>query len=150
LNSEQAMGVAFANVFRPEQLQGVPVWLGDSNAPGGRRINREAFLNLGEFRQGSLGRNALDGFGMSQVDFSMRRDFLVKEQRAIELRLEAFNLFNQANFGDPVRFLASPLFGESVSMLNLMLGTGTPGSGLTPKFQMGGSRSLQVVLKFRF
>lgn len=150
LNSEQAMGVVFANVFRPEQLQGMAVWLPDSNAPGGRRINRAAFRDLGGFRQGSLGRNAINGFGMSQVDLSMRRDFLVKEQRALELRLEAFNLFNQANFGDPVRFLASPLFGESVSMLNLMLGTGTPGSGLTPKFQVGGSRSLQMVLKLRF
>lgn len=150
LNSEQAMGVVFANIYRPEYIQGSAVWLPDSNAPGGRRINRAAFRDLGNFQQGSLGRNALDGFGMSQVDLSLRRDLFVKEQRALELRLEAFNLFNQANFGDPVRFLASPLFGESVSMLNLMLGTGTPGSGLTPKFQVGGSRSLQMVLKLRF
>jgi hypothetical protein len=35
-------------------------------------------------------------------------------------------------------------------MLNLMLGTGSPGSGLAPIFQSGGARSLRFVLRFRF
>jgi len=49
-----------------------------------------------------------------------------------------------------VRFLSSPLFGQSPSMLSMMLGTGSPGSGLTPIFQSGGARSVQVSLRFRF
>ena len=50
----------------------------------------------------------------------------------IQVRLEAFNVLNQANFADPVKYLSSAVFGQSTSMLNLMLGTGSPGSGLVP------------------
>jgi len=35
-------------------------------------------------------------------------------------------------------------------MLNLMLGTGSPGSGLAPVFQGGGARSLQIAVRFSF
>ena len=66
------------------------------------------------------------------------------------MRLEAFNALNQANFADPVRYLSSPVFGQSTSMLNLMLGTGSPGSGLSPLLQNGGARSVQGTIRFRF
>jgi len=64
--------------------------------------------------------------------------------------VEAFNALNQANFGDPVKYLDSPLFGQSTSMLNLSLGTGSPGSGLAPLFESGGPRMFQGTLRFRF
>jgi len=35
-------------------------------------------------------------------------------------------------------------------MLNLMLGNGSPRSGLTPLFQPGGPRSVEIGLKLRF
>ena len=57
---------------------------------------------------------------------------------------------NEANFADPVRFMSSPMFGRSTSMLNLMLGTGSPGSGLAPILQTGGARSFQAALRFYF
>jgi hypothetical protein len=66
------------------------------------------------------------------------------------LRLEAFNAFNHPNFADPVRYLTSPIFGQSPSMLNMMLGTGSPGSGLSPILQVGGPRSLQGSIRFVF
>jgi hypothetical protein len=87
---------------------------------------------------------------MSQLDLALRRDFSLSEKRSIQLRLEAYNALNHPNFADPIRFLASPLFGQSPSMLNLMLGTGSPGSGLAPLFQTGGPRSLQITVRFRF
>jgi len=148
LQAETALGASYANLFRPDLVYGVPVWLSDPDAPGGARINPAAFLSSGN--QGNLGRNAVTGFGMSQLDLTLRRNFLLSERRSIELRLEAFNALNQANLADPVRFLVSPLFGESSSMLNLMLGSGSPGRGLTPAFQIGGARSLQLGLRFHF
>ncbi len=150
LDAEQAMGLNFVNIFRLHQFPGTNPWIADAAAPGGRRLNAAAFQNAPAGTQGSLGRNALRGFGMSQVDLSLRRDFAFAERRSLQLRVEAFNALNQANFGDPVRFLASPLFGSSASMLNLMLGTGSPGSGLAPLFQMGGPRSVQISLRIRF
>jgi hypothetical protein len=87
---------------------------------------------------------------MTQLDLDIRRDLVAHERSSLQLRIAAFNVFNHANFADPVRFLASPLFGQSPSMLNFMLGTGSPGSGLAPMFQAGGARSLQIALRFRF
>jgi hypothetical protein len=150
LNAEAAMGVNFGNVFRPDRIPGQPLWLRDASAPGGRRLNAAAFRAAGAFTQGTLGRNAIAGFGMSQVDLALRREFEVCERAALQFRVEAFNALNQANFADPARHLASPVFGYSVSMLNSMLGTGSPGSGLTPMFQTGGARSLQAALRLRF
>jgi len=117
---------------------------------GGRRLNGAAFRAAPGSAQGNLGRNALNGFGVSQLDLAMRREFSLGERRSIQLRIEAFNALNHPNFADPVRFLASPLFGQSGSMLNLMLGTGSPGSGLAPVFQGGGARSLQIAVRFSF
>ena len=150
LSAEQFMGVSFENVFRPDLVPGQPVWITDPSAPGGRRINPGAFLVPPGSVQGNLGRNALTGFGMSQLDLAVRREFAVGEKRSLQFRLEAFNALNHANFADPIRFLASPLFGQSSSMLNLMLGAGSPGSGLAPVFQAGGPRSLQITVRFRF
>lgn len=150
LNAEQTMGLSFANIYRPDLVPGAPVWLADPAAPGGRRLNRAAFQPRAALEQGNLGRNAVAGFGMSQLDLSMRRDFAFTDQRALQLRVEVFNALNHANPADPVPFLVSPLFGQSPSLLNLMLGTGSPGSGLTPMLQAGGARSVQVALRFRF
>jgi hypothetical protein len=148
LDDETALGLSFADIFRPNLVAGEPVWIMDPQAPGGRRLNPGAFAAIDG--QGDLGRNAIAGFGMSQIDLAVRRTFRIAEKCSVELRAEAFNALNQPAFADPVRFLVDPLFGRSPSMLNLMLGSGTPSSGLTPAFQTGGPRSLQLVLRMHF
>jgi len=148
--NEQYQGILMANAFRPDQLLDQPVWIDDGAAPGGRRLNRAAFQAAPSGKQGSLGRNSIPGFSMGQVDLAARREFRVRDSKVIQLRFEAFNALNQANFGDPVRFLNSAIFGQSTSMLNLMLGTGSPGSGLSPIVQTGGPRSMQATVRFRF
>jgi hypothetical protein len=148
LDAETALGASCANLFRPDRVSGEPVWITDPTVPNGMRINPAAFIATGN--QGNLGRNAITGFGMSQLDLALRRNFVLAERRSIEFRVEAFNALNRVNFADPVRFLASPLFGESPSMLNLMLGSGSPGRGLSPALQIGGARTVQLGLQFRF
>jgi hypothetical protein len=148
LDGENAMGLSFADIFRPDLAAGAPVWIADAQAPGGRRLNPAAFLIVEG--QGNLGRNAITGFGMSQIDLAVRRTVRIAEKCSADLRVEAFNALNHPSFADPVRFLVDPLFGLSPSMLNLMLGGGTPSSGLAPAFQTGGPRSLQLVLRLRF
>ena len=150
LESDQYLGVSLENAFRPDLAWGEPMWIRDDGAPGGRRLNTNAFLDPGPGIQGRLGRNAITGFGMSQADVAVRREFRLTDRRGFQLRIEAFNALNQANFADPVKFLSSPVFGRSPSMLNLMLGTGSPGSGLAPLLQTGGARSLQASMRFRF
>ena len=148
LDNETALGLSFADIYRPNLVAGAPVWIADPQAPGGRRLNPAAFSAIDG--QGNLGRNAITGFGMSQIDLAVRRTFRIAEKYSVELRAEAFNALNQPAFADPVRFLIDPLFGLSPSMQNLMLGSGTPSSGLTPAFQTGGPRSLQLLLRLHF
>jgi len=150
LTNEYYTGVSLANAFRPDLVAGQPLWITDPSMPGGRRLNREAFAVPAEGGQGSLGRNAITGLGMFQMDLALRREFPFHEGRSLEVRLEAFNALNHPNFADPASYLVNPLFGQPLSMLNLMMGTGSPGTGLAPIFQIGGPRSLQAVLRFRF
>jgi hypothetical protein len=148
-DAEQYTGITLSNAFRPNLIPNVPVWITDPNSPGGRVLNPLAFSPAGA-QQGSLGRNAITGFGMAQLDLALRREFRVAERRTIDVRVEAFNALNHPNFADPVKYLNSPFFGQSTSMLNMMLGTGSPGSGLAPMLQNGGARSVEVVVRFRF
>jgi Carboxypeptidase regulatory-like domain len=150
LAAEQYQGISYINAFRPNLVWSQPLWIADANTPGGRRLNPAAFAAAASGVQGTLGRNVLTGFGMSQVDLAVRREFRLHDQMRLQFRLEAFNAFNHPNFADPVRYLTSPLFGESPSMMNMMLGTGSPGSGLSPMLQTGGPRSLQGSVRFVF
>ena len=150
LLNEQYQGISVANAFRPDQILNQPIWIDDASVPAGKRLNRAAFQAAPAGTQGTLGRNSIAGFGMGQVDLALRREFRFQERKVIQVRLEAFNVLNQANFADPVKFLSSAVFGQSTSMLNLMLGTGSPGSGLSPVLQTGGPRSLQATVRFRF
>ncbi|MGH9719611.1 MAG: TonB-dependent receptor domain-containing protein, partial [Bryobacteraceae bacterium] len=150
VNAEHNLGVNLVNVFRPDLAPGNPIWVKDASAPGQLRLNRAAFQIRSQPAQGNLGRNSIAGFGMVQLDAALQREFAFDGHRSLLLRVEALNATNHANLADPVRFLSSPLFGESPSMLNLMLGTGSPATGLTPALQLGGARSIQLGLRFRF
>ena len=143
LAAETYAGLNFANVVRPNLAPGAPVWIG-------RFLNPAAFLVPAGTVEGELGRNAIRGFGITQLDLALHRRFALGERASFELRAEFANALNHPNFADPERYLASPLFGESTSMLNLMLGSGTPRSGLTPAFQLGGPRVIQIGVKFGF
>lgn len=135
---------------RPDLIAGVPVYLDDPNAPGGRRINRAAFAVPAAVRQGSLGYNALRGFNFSQIDFALRRQFSLSEGMKLQLRAEAFNLLNRANFGNPNNVLANPQFGQPTQTLARSLGTGGINGGLSPLYQIGGPRSIQLAIKLLF
>jgi Carboxypeptidase regulatory-like domain len=148
--NEQYQGIGLANAFRPDRILNQPIWIDDASVPAGKRLNRAAFQAAPAGTQGTLGRNSITGFAMGQVDLALRREFRFHDRKVIQVRLEAFNVLNEANFADPVKFLSSAVFGQSTSMLNLMLGTGSPGSGLSPILQTGGPRSLQVTVRFRF
>ncbi|HEY3743810.1 MAG TPA: hypothetical protein VGL53_28390, partial [Bryobacteraceae bacterium] len=137
-------------VLRPNVVQGMPVWIEDPNAPGGRLLNPEAFSIPNGYGQGDLTRNSIRGFGFSQVDLALRKQFRIRDHAALQLRVEVFNAFNRANLSDPQSMLSSSLFGESQSMLNAGLGTGGPANGLMPVYQIGGPRSLQMSLRFSF
>ena len=150
LTDEQPLGQGFDNVGRPDRLPGMPAWIADPSAPGGRRLNPGAFALPPAGAPGTLGRNAIAGNPLAQVDVSLRREFALFRGVSLEVGLNVFNVLNHPAFADPVPFLSSPWFGQSTSMQNLMLGSGSANTGLPPLFQSGGPRSAEVSFRVSF
>ncbi|HWY71291.1 MAG TPA: TonB-dependent receptor [Terriglobales bacterium] len=137
------------SVQRPDVVPGVPFYLNSPNAPGGKVINKAVFATPAT-AQGNLGRNALRGFGATQWDLTLRRQFRFTERLSLQARSDFFNIFNHPNFGSPISFMTSPQFGQSTQMLNSFLGSGGQSGGLNPLYQIGGPRSIQLALKLQF
>jgi len=138
---------------RPDLVPGVPFWLTDPTAPGGQRLNAAAFSIPQQPRQGTLGRNAVPGFGFTQADLSVGRRFDFTERFKLQFRTDLFNVFNHPNFANPRvnllidRTTGKPVFqggGIATQMLNQGLG------GLSALYQIGGPRSVQLSLKLLF
>jgi hypothetical protein len=128
----------------------VPLWIENSSVPGGREVNPAAFQIPTGQTNGTLGRDVLTGCGTFQIDASLRRQFRLHGSSVMEVNASAYNLFNRASFSNPVGYLGSALFGQSTSMQSLMLGSGGPNSGLTPMFQQGSPRTVELGLKISF
>ena len=129
---------------RPNVNQGTPFYLNDPSAPGGRRINRAAFTIPPPGQSGNLGRNELRGLPAWQVDLALRREFTLMESLKLQLRAEAFNVFNHPNFGTIQTNLNAANFGQATNMLNRQLG------GISQLYQIGGPRSMQFSLRLTF
>jgi len=139
------------SVQRPNVIPGVPFYLYPSSAPGGKVINAAAFTTpVPATAQGNLGRNALRGFGATQWDLTLRRQFRFTERLSLQARGDVFNILNHPNFGNPINYLSSPQFGQVTQMLNNYLGGGGQNGGLNPLYQIGGPRSIQLALKLQF
>jgi hypothetical protein len=135
---------------RPNLVPGVPLWISNPNVAGGEEINAAAFTTPTGAVQGDLGRNALRGFGATEVDLTLRRQFKLRERLSLQARADFFNIFNHPNFGPPTNYLSSPLFGQATQMLGTSLGTGGQNGGLNPLYQIGGPRSAQLAVKLLF
>ena len=105
---------------------------------------------------GNEGRNSLIGPHFRQFDFSVFKNTNITERLKLELRLEAYNLFNHPNFANPYlpNFIADAAgngflsTGQSAGPLRLTT-TGDVGIGY-PFLGSGGPRTLQVAAKFSF
>jgi hypothetical protein len=103
-----------------------------------KQAQADASALIGQFTYGTLGRNALRGPGFINTDVSLSKHlFLFAEKLDSELRLDAFNVFNHANFGNPNTNIENALFGQVST---------TIGSNSTTS----GPRILQVALHLRF
>ena len=86
------------------------------NLYGDGTINN--FLNPAAFEQPALGtfgdspRNGLEGPGNKAVDVSIVRAFQINASQRIEARVEAFNVFNWNNWGNPQTNFSSGQFGR--------------------------------------
>lgn len=77
----------------------------------GRWFNTDAFAVPANFRFGNAGRSILRGPGVANVDLNLMKNFAMTERWKVEVRGEAYNAFNHANFGLPGASVAAPAFG---------------------------------------
>ncbi|HVD93693.1 MAG TPA: TonB-dependent receptor [Vicinamibacterales bacterium] len=66
-------------------------------------------------RPGNAGRNSIRGPGFASTDLSLFKNVELGGARRIQLRVEAFNLFNQAHFNNPSGAINTPNFGKITS-----------------------------------
>ncbi len=89
-------------------------------------------------RGGNLGRNHFRGPGINNWDTVLQKTTHLSERFDLQLRTEAYNLFNRVQFGQPANLLSDPnTFGQSTSQVR------------RPD-QTSGARQIQFGLKLGF
>ena len=103
-----------------------PDWSGsplhiDTNPRAGQFVFNPAQFSLPALgAMGNARRRFFSGPGMEDIDTTLSRSFLVRENRALEFRAEAFNVFNHAQFFSAASVegnISSTSFGQAVSAM---------------------------------
>jgi len=71
---------------------------------------RRTLAQTGE-RPGDEGRNVVRGPGFNRTDLSLLKNFAIRKDDVLQLRVEAFNVFNQARFAQPGATIGTASFG---------------------------------------
>lgn len=74
-------------------------------------FNLRTLAETGE-RPGDVGRNTVRGPGFQRTDLSIFKNFAFAERHRIQVRIETFNLWNQARFGQPNGIIGTAPFGQ--------------------------------------
>jgi Carboxypeptidase regulatory-like domain len=99
-------------------------------------LNASAFSTPSAFTFGNAGRNILRGPGLGSWDFSVLRNFRLRESTSLEFRAEMFNILNRANFDIPQRNLSSASFGQIFNTLQPEAGLASGGPGEPRELQL--------------
>lgn len=86
------------NTRRPDLVAGVNPYIVNS---GTLWVNPAAFAVPQPGTFGNLGRNALRGPGISQLDLTLSKRFTITEKTNLEFRAECYNILNHAVFAVP-------------------------------------------------
>lgn len=90
-----------------------------------------SFLVPASFTYGNSGRNILRANALSQVDFTVMKNFPITESKQLQFRAEMFNILNHPTFAAPTTTINTSSGGQVSSTLNA-------------------ARIIQLALKFRF
>jgi hypothetical protein len=131
-------------------IPGRPLYVYGSQFPGGRMFSggqnavNPALALPDAPMPGDAPRNLLRGFPEVQGNFGIRQTYQLWEGVNMQLKIEAFNVFNHPNFGYIDPSFSDLLFGQSTKMLDQSFGN----AGAL--YNQGGPRALQVSVKATF
>ena len=108
---------------RPNLVQGVPIYLNTGDKT--QWLNPAAFALPGIGELGSLGKGSIRGRPITNLDFSVNKNWTFKEKYQIQFRAEMFNVFNHPNFANQAGYQNG---------LNFQGNTTLPGFGHTYKW----------------
>ncbi len=122
---------------RPDYVNGAATVPADQTV--GNWLNLSAYAVPAKGTWGNVGKNTARGPDLWQVDPALTRRFKITERFGLDFRSEFFNVFNRAQYGDPVANISNAVqFGRIVAPVN----TGSTGSG-TP-------RQIQLMLRLNY
>jgi Carboxypeptidase regulatory-like domain len=125
-------GYSVSGSERPDVYSNVPIVPALQTARSW--INAAAFYAPANGTFGNLGRNALSGPGLWQVDAALAKKIAFTERLGVQFRAEVFNVFNRAQYGQPNANLSTPgNFGAITTTVN----EGATGSGTPRQIQLG-------------
>jgi hypothetical protein len=85
---------------------------------------------------GNMARNAIYGPHFFDVDVALMKDIAITERVTFSFGAQAYNIFNHANFDQPVNDISNPQFGSSIATVGpptSLLGSFV-GAGSSPRF----------------
>ena len=97
---------------------GAPLAINSNPRNGLLYFNPAAFSDNALGTIGTASRRSFSGPGMFNTDLALLRNFKITETKALQFRLETFNLFNQAQFFGPAAVngdVGNSLFGQVVN-----------------------------------
>ena len=101
-------------------------------------LNPAAFALPANGTYGNSGRNRFRGPALWQADLGLAKKFRLTERFHLDFRTELFNLFNRAQYGNPVNGRQNSTFGAILATAN----DGATGTGT--------SRQIQCMLRLNF
>lgn len=135
--SSSSVATGYATNQRPNREPGV-----SPMPPGGGQIqgwiNPAAFALVTDSGYGNAPRNIDHGPNLWQADLGVAKRIPLTDSVQLQFRGEIFNVFNRAQYGQPLSDLSAPTFGQIITTVNTgPVGTGTP-------------RQMQFALKIEF
>jgi carboxypeptidase family protein len=151
-------GGASRNVRRPDLVPGIDPFI---TSGGVLFLNPAAFATPLPGTFGNLERGALHGPGFAQVDLVIAKHVPFAGPRNAEFRIEVFNLFDRANFSNPIATLPNALPSNAATEANKVqpgqaytaaaAGTfGTLTSTVGRTVGLGTSRQIQFAFRVNF
>lgn len=111
---------------RPDYIAGVATT--PANQTVGNWLNAAAYAVPAKGTWGNVGKNTARGPGLWQMDPALTKRTRLFEGLSLDFRAEIFNVFNRAQYGDPVALISNTAnFGKITAPVNTTAtGSGTP------------------------